>query len=163
MPRIIGILLLLLMALLSDASTLAAQPATIVVTTVENGSFDLQAQRGKWVIVNWWATWCSACLEEMPNLSKFVATHKDVVAIGLTDEDISAEALRAFVIAHPVGYPVAQLSEKLTPREFKSSAYGMQMRPITYLVDPAGKVVKRMLGGISLSKLDKIVTEQIKP
>ncbi|HXD37842.1 MAG TPA: TlpA disulfide reductase family protein, partial [Rhodanobacter sp.] len=67
-------------------SAMPAQP-TLQVTTLQGKTFDLAAQRGKWVIVNFWATWCVPCIKEMPDISRFVAAHPNVRAIGLAYED----------------------------------------------------------------------------
>src|SRR5471030_1975971 len=60
--------------------THAAMPAqpTLHVTTLDGKPYDLSAQRGKWVIINYWATWCVPCIKEMPDISNFVSTHKNV-------------------------------------------------------------------------------------
>jgi len=63
----------LLFAFLAFAATAAGvrQPQ-LSVTTIDGKTFDLAQQKGKWVIVNFWATWCSPCVKEMPDISTFV-------------------------------------------------------------------------------------------
>ena len=78
-------------------------------TTLDGKTFDLAAQRGHWVIVNFWATWCVPCIKEMPDISRFVATHKNVSAIGLAYDDSDPADIKAFVAKHPVVYPIAQV------------------------------------------------------
>ncbi len=68
------------------AAASSAQPE-LKITTIDGKPFDLAAQRGKWVVVNYWATWCVPCIKEMPDISNFVKTHKNVTAIGLAFED----------------------------------------------------------------------------
>ncbi|HEX5122214.1 MAG TPA: TlpA disulfide reductase family protein, partial [Rhodanobacteraceae bacterium] len=77
---------LALVGLLAFVASATAEPAkmpTLSIKTLDGGTFDLSAERGKWVIVNFWATWCSPCIKEMPDISKFVASRSDVAAIGL--------------------------------------------------------------------------------
>ena len=101
---------LALVAALVFPTAALAEPAatpTLRVDTLDGPLFDLAEQRGKWVIVNYWATWCSPCLKEMPDLRAFAQSRDDVALIGLAYEDISAEEMRAFLIEHPAGYPIA--------------------------------------------------------
>ena len=70
----------LLFAMAGHAET-AKKPA-LQVKTLDGASFDLASQRGKWVIVNFWATWCSPCIKEMPDISQFVAARSDAGALG---------------------------------------------------------------------------------
>ncbi|HEX6832429.1 MAG TPA: TlpA disulfide reductase family protein, partial [Rudaea sp.] len=76
----------------SSAFGATASKPTLSVKTLDGAAFDLSKQSGKWTIVNFWATWCSPCLKELPDISKYVQTHKDkVAAIGLAFEDSDKE------------------------------------------------------------------------
>jgi thiol-disulfide isomerase/thioredoxin len=108
---------------------------TLKVTTIDGKTFDLAAERGKWVIVNYWATWCVPCIKEMPDISKFVATHKNVAAIGLAYDDSALADIRAFVAKHPVVYPIAQVKMDKPVKDFDEPR-GL---PTTWLIDPQGK------------------------
>lgn len=129
------------------------QPA-LEVATLDGGRFDLAAQRGKWVIVNFWATWCSPCIKEMPDISEFVAGRKDVVAIGLAYEDTEKAEVEAFAKAHPVKYPLALVDVYKPPADFETPR-GL---PTTYLIAPDGTVAKKFTGPITGSDLDKAIT-----
>jgi thiol-disulfide isomerase/thioredoxin len=126
-------------------------PATprLVVETLDDGTFDLAAERGGWVVVNFWATWCKPCLKEIPDLSAFDAERDDVRVIGLAYEEIDADAMRAFLEKHPAGYPIALLDVYDPPADFETPR-GL---PMTYLIDPEGKVAKKYLGPITSQML----------
>ncbi|HEX7770685.1 MAG TPA: TlpA disulfide reductase family protein [Dokdonella sp.] len=130
----------------------AERPA-LVIDTLDGGRFDLASQRGKWVIVNFWATWCSPCIEEMPALSKFVASREDVVAIGLAWEDTERAEVVEFAKKHPVEYPLAQpdvyepLADFETPRGL----------PTTYLIAPDGRVAKKFTGPVTMKDLENAI------
>lgn len=134
------------------AAATAEQPR-LSVTTLDGNTFDLAAQRGKWVIVNFWATWCSPCIAEMPELSAFVAAHKDVTAIGLAWEDTDRAEIDAFVKAHPVKYPLAQVDIYEPLADFETPR-GL---PTTYLIAPDGRVAKKFTGPITANDLDKAI------
>ncbi len=133
----------------------AAMPAqpTLHVTTLDGKTFDLAAQRGKWVIVNYWATWCVPCIKEMPDISRFVAAHKNVVAIGLAYEDSEPADIKAFLAKHPVVYPIAQVSLDQPPKDFDEPR-GL---PTTYLIGPDGKVAKHIVGLVTEASLKDLI------
>lgn len=128
------------------------QPA-LKIATLDGSTFDLAAHRGKWVIVNFWATWCSPCIKEMPDISEFVAGRKDVAAIGLAYEDTDKDEVEAFAKAHPVKYPLAQVDVFNPPADFEKPR-GL---PTTYLIAPDGSVAKKFTGPITATDLDKAI------
>ncbi len=139
-----------------SGSALAAKTAerpTLSVTTLDGKTFDLAAERGKWVIVNFWATWCSPCIKEMPELSTFVASRKDVAAIGLAWEDTDKAEIVAFAKAHPVKYPLAQADMYDPPADFDVPR-GL---PTTYLIAPDGHVAKTFTGPVTATDLDRAI------
>ena len=142
-----------LLALAFAAPATAAMPSqpNLHVATLAGGTFDLAAQRGHWVIVNYWATWCVPCIKEMPDISHFVATHKNVRAIGLAYEDSEPADIKAFLAKHPVVYPIAQVTLDKPLKDFDEPR-GL---PTTYLIDPSGKVVQHRLGPVTESMLQQ--------
>ena len=104
-----------LTALLFAGGALAetAKKPELKLTTLEGQTFDLAALNGKWVIVNFWATWCSPCIKEMPDISHLVESRPDVTAIGLAFGDEEVADVQAFLKKHPVKYPVANVREGL--------------------------------------------------
>ncbi|URL59377.1 TlpA family protein disulfide reductase [Luteibacter flocculans] len=144
-------------ALAVSLPAIAATVATpeLKVTTLDNKPFDLAAQRGKWVVVNYWATWCVPCIKEMPDISNYVKGHKDVVAIGLAFEDTDAKDIVAFLDKHPVAYPIAQVDVTAPPKDFDPPK-GL---PTTYLIAPDGHVAQRFVGPITAAKLDEAIAK----
>jgi len=121
----------------------------LVVDTLDDGPFDLAQQRGQWVVVNFWATWCKPCLKEIPDLSAFDTAREDVRVIGLAYEEIEPADMRAFLEKHPAAYPIALLDVYDPPADFDTPR-GL---PMTYLVDPQGRVAKKYLGPITSQEL----------
>jgi thiol-disulfide isomerase/thioredoxin len=152
MNRLISILFLALVANAAVAAT-ATKPALVVIT-LDGKTFDLSKQSGKWVIVNFWATWCSPCLKELPDISAFVAAHKDkVAAVGLDFEDADKADIEKFLKAHPLSYPVAQVDINDPPRDFETPK-GL---PNTHVIAPDGHVAKAFLGPVTAKDLDAAI------
>jgi thiol-disulfide isomerase/thioredoxin len=128
---------------------------TLVVTTLDGARYDLADRRGRWVVVNFWATWCAPCLKEMPELSALDAMREHVEVIGLAYEDTDAETLRMFLEARPVVYPVAIADVYDPPRDFPTPR-GL---PLTCLVAPDGRLVKTFLGPVTAAELEQAIAD----
>ncbi len=142
---------------LATAHAATAHKPDLIVTTLGGQKFDLAAHKGKWVIVNYWATWCSPCLKELPDISAFVAKHKDkVTAIGLDYEDSPKADVEKFLSKHPLSYPVAQINIDNPPKAFDTPK-GL---PNTYVIAPDGTVAKAFLGPITSRDLANIILDK---
>ena len=142
----------------------AAQPArtpataerpALRVATLDGKTFDLAEQRGKWTIVNFWATWCGPCLKEMPELSALDAMREHIVVVGLAYEDNTPEALAAFMKAHPVVYPVALVDVYDPPKDFETPR-GL---PKTFLIAPDGTVAKQYTGPVTARMIEEDIAK----
>ena len=132
----------------------AERPA-LRIATLDGKTFDLAEQRGKWVIVNFWATWCGPCLKEMPELSALDAMREHIVVIGLAYEDNTVEAMQAFMKLHPVVYPIALVDVYDPPKDFETPR-GL---PMTYIITPDGKVAKQYTGPVSARMIEEDIAK----
>jgi len=137
-------------------ASVSAQPSDksrprLKVTTFDGKPYDLAAQCGQWVVVNFWATWCGPCLQEIPDLTAFIKTRKDVAVIGLDFEEIEKPQLEAFLKEHKPGYPIAVVDTYHPPQDFDTP----RALPASYLIGPDGAVVHKFLGPITIKELQQ--------
>ncbi|MCD9033774.1 TlpA family protein disulfide reductase [Luteimonas sp. Y-2-2-4F] len=134
-----------------DADAARPDHPRLQVTTLDGAAYDLADHRGQWVIVNFWATWCAPCRKEMPELSALGAMREHIEVIGLAYEEIEPEAMRAFLKERPVLYPIAIVDTYAPPADFETPR-GL---PLTYLIDPQGKVAQRYLGPVTAERIER--------
>lgn len=114
--------------------------------------FGLSDFRGKAVLLNFWASWCAPCIEEMPILDAFARDpdHQAVQVVGIAlDQE---QAVRDFLRAHPVGYRVA-LGTTSFPDESNRLGNNRSMLPYSVLIGPDGVIKKTRLGSFDAAEL----------
>ena len=110
---------------------------------------------GKWVVVNYWATWCPPCLEELPELEHFHHTHKDdrAVVLGFNSEDLSRADLAGFADDYMLSFPIIHSGQELP------SFGGIPGLPTTFLIDPDGKTVARQVGRVTAEMIEAFIAK----
>ena len=85
----------------------SAQALDMPLTAVDGSQTNLEQYEGKWVVVNYWATWCPPCIVEMPELQSFHDEHvnRDALVIGINYELISEQRLQGFLEDYFISYP----------------------------------------------------------
>ncbi|CAB4717442.1 unannotated protein [freshwater metagenome] len=160
---IVGILLVGLIALLATRGTSTPISSRIVGqaapdfsgTTLEGSTFRMANHRGEWVLVNFFATWCTPCRLEDPQIQQFVDSHKSdpvqVVSVAFSDD---ASSIRAYWVKERNTWPVISTDTGLIALD-----YGVTKVPESYMVAPSGLVVAGFFGGVTASGLDKVLAD----
>jgi thiol-disulfide isomerase/thioredoxin len=114
--------------------------------------------RGRFVLVNLWATWCAPCVREMPSLDRLQARLGDRLAVMAISEDRGAGAVVDPFLAQ---HEIERLSVYLDPKMAATQAFRPEGLPATYLIDPQGRILGFVEGGAEwdspamLERLDK--------
>ena len=129
----------------------------LTVTTLGGHEFDLDAMRGKAVLVAFWATWCGPCLEEMPALEKYYREHKadgfQMIALSV---DKPVNRAKAFKVLAKLSFPGAMVSDA------SRNGFGTpEAVPVSYVVDARG-IVRDKFIALDASLLDEVVTPLLK-
>jgi cytochrome c biogenesis protein CcmG, thiol:disulfide interchange protein DsbE len=146
-------LAVLLLALALPAAAAELKPwsggstPALELSDLEGKKHSLADYRGKVVLVNFWATWCEPCREEMPSIERLRASLGGrpfaVLAVNLAEPE---SRIRKFLEAVPVGFPI------LLDRDTKTTrAWQAKVLPATYIVGPDGAIRYRHVGDLDWS------------
>lgn len=145
-----------LAGLLLALSVSWAQADGFKVTDTTGKTHTLAGYKGKWVLVNYWATWCPPCLQEIPDL---IALHENkknnLVVIGVALDFRNAQQVTDFADGLMVNYPIvlgnSQVVNQIGP---------VQGLPTTYLYNPDGKMVAQQVGAITRAAVESYITSK---
>lgn len=121
------------------------QPAPIFILTDSTGkTVRLEDYRGKVVLLDFWATWCTGCKHEIPWFVEFSKQYgeKGLVVVGVSLDDDGWKTLRPFLADHPIPYTIV-LGDEATAKSF-----GIEAMPDTFLIDRDGKIAAAYRGGL---------------
>jgi peroxiredoxin len=121
----------------------SGQPAPDFTLPDSNGSpVKLSAYKGKVVLLDFWATWCTGCKVEIPWYVEFQDKYRKegLTAIGVSMDDDGWKSVKPYLAAHQLNYPIVIGSQDLADQ------YGMASLPMTLLIDRNGKVAEADAG-----------------
>jgi len=150
---------ILLTCLLCFSSTVWADVGNFTLPDINGNKVNLSDYRGKWVVVNYWATWCPPCLQEIPELIAFHEDHqkKDAIVLGVAFEDITLPDLKEFVEEYFINYPI--LLQKPAPKSELGVITGL---PTSFLIGPNGEIVAQQTGPVTAKLIENFIAEQLK-
>ncbi len=160
-----GVLVVALVAVLAtrppaqDAAAqsplLGKQAPPIRATSLSGSPVSLAEMRGRFVVVNFFASWCPPCRSEQPELVEFTYEHRaaeDASVLGVAFDD-NATSAREFQRSTGGLWPSVP-----DPGGQIALAYGVDDPPESYLVAPDGRVVAKLVGGVTASDLDSLIS-----
>jgi cytochrome c biogenesis protein CcmG/thiol:disulfide interchange protein DsbE len=154
---VLAVVGLLTFGLLSKGSSGVAlgepAPSSPLPRLEGSGSGSLADYRGRWVLVNFWASWCVPCREEAPALESFQRRHGDAgfTVLGIDSRDLSGDG-RAFVRRFGLSYPQLRDGDGASAHDFGTTGV-----PENFLVDPAGRVRLLLRGPVDDEYLEREV------
>jgi peroxiredoxin len=140
--------------------TVGQKAPAFIQKSVADASISLDAYKGKYVLLEFWASWCGPCRAESPNLLKAYQQYKDkgfdVLSVSLDDKkDKWIDAIKKD------GIPWMQVSDLKGWKNEVAVLYGINGVPANFLIDPNGKIIEQDLRGEKLQQaLQKIFTQQ---
>lgn len=150
---------LIIAALAACGGAMPARPAPVQaapdfsVKDIEGRTITLAGLKGKVVLVNFWATWCPPCREEIPDFVAFYNENKDrgLEIVGLSVDNMSVAELKPFVTHFKMSYPVAFATSKII-RDFDPG----DAIPTTIVIDKKGIIRDKQVGAMDRATLDKL-------
>lgn len=128
-------------------------PPALDLEGIDGTPITLDSYRGRWVLVNFWASWCGPCRDEMPSMREFARSFSGdrlrLLAISLDSDD---QEMKRFLI-----------EQGITPDDFIvardvdgaiSARYGTRLLPETWIIDPEGRLVARVQGAVDWTQSD---------
>jgi thiol-disulfide isomerase/thioredoxin len=117
--------------------------------------YKLADQKGKWVVVNFWAPWCPPCIAELPELSALQHQHKDVLVIGVSVQYKKKQEVTDMVKNLSVTYPIV-FGDEDTAAEFG----GIAGLPTTLIYSPEGKLISKHDGPVSQLDIEQVMAQK---
>ena len=142
----------------SGTNPLIGRPApSIAAVDTKDRPFRIEDYRGRWLLVNFFATWCGPCKQEHPELVAFSQEHQrsadaSIVSVAY---DEKPQAIQEFFDANGGDWAVLAKGA-----DDYSLQYGVVQIPESFLVDPDGTVVHKFIGGITAADVDRQIAEQ---
>lgn len=126
------------------------------LTSLKGEPVKLSDFRGKKVVLNFWATWCPPCRDEMPQMQRFYSQYKDqnvvILSVDATHTEASKYPVQAFIDHWGVTFPVVLDTAGDVGKTYQVAAY-----PATYILDEQGVVRKKHPGAMDQKMLERAV------
>ncbi len=127
--------------------------ADFTLTTLEGEEVSLSDYKGKPVFLNFWATWCPPCKEEMPDIQSFSDVHGEdvaVLSVNFTKYEPDKKAIPEFIESNQLKFPI------LMDREGKvgENLYQVISMPTSFMIDSEGTIREKRVGPLTLEDME---------
>jgi len=133
----------------------------MVVETLAGESVSLQNFGGQWVLLDFWATWCTPCVKIMPKLQKLYEAYADaglvVLGVSIDDDEARIKKIKRFVDKVDVSYPIFSDAKEQPAWD----AFSVKVLPTAFLIDPNGQVVAQWIGKIDHRQIEEEVASRV--
>ena len=135
----------------------AVPEVTFTLTDTEGSVFTEKNTRGKYLVVNFWATWCAPCLKEIPAFVEFYNKNSNHVEIlGLDYEPVNLPVINEFVERFSINYPIILYTDT---NDSEYSKFGEIVgMPTTLIYSPDGELIRTFMGEVTIEDLDKYIS-----
>jgi thiol-disulfide isomerase/thioredoxin len=125
------------------------------VSDTRGTHYRLSDLKGRWVVVNFWATWCVPCLQEIPEIAEFARAYPRVTVIGVAMDAENPAKVKQFAQKTGHDYPLVLADDAVEKQLGEPKAL-----PTTRVYDPSGKVVYDRPGRVGVKALEEITKVQ---
>lgn len=158
MTRILSLALMLMVFMAPGlrADTEDKQAVDFTLQELHGDAVSVSDFRQKWVVLNYWATWCAPCRKEIPDLSSLHAAREDIVVLGLAFEDTSPENFDEFLKEYDPSYPILLIDVYAPPEPFGAP----KALPTTIILNHDGVPVKTYVGPVTREDIESFIDSE---
>lgn len=132
------------------------EPIDFTLQQLHGEDVSLSDYRQKWVVLNYWATWCAPCRKEIPDLSSLNEARDDIVVLGLAFEDTDMENFDKFLEEFHPSYPILLIDVYAPPEPFGAP----KALPTTIILNPEGIPVKTFVGPVTRESIEAFIDSE---
>lgn len=129
------------------------EPIDFELQRLHGEKMRLSDLRGKWVVLNYWATWCAPCRKEIPDLSALHSARDDIQVLGLAFEDTDLASFDEFLAEFNPSYPALLVDVYAPPEPFGAP----RVLPTTIILNSEGYAVKTYLGPVTREDIESFI------
>ena len=128
--------------------------ADVLLKDNQGNNIPFSTLKGKWVFINYWASWCPGCVEEIPQFNRFYDSHKknDIALFAVNFDGLPIAKQKSLIKRFHIQYPslVQDPSDDLHLGDIRGI-------PVTFVFNPQGTLVKILYGGQTVKDLNRVM------